>query len=97
MRQYIVYQNQDDGRLAVIIPAHESGLTMEQIALKDVPHNVPYKVVDVSVFPTDWRFFDAWEIEMSNPDGVGADYGAGTKRHVAGWNLDGTPIIWEQK
>ena len=51
----------DDGGVSVIIPAAECGLTIEEIAAKDVPAGKPYKIVDVADIPTDRTFRDAWE------------------------------------
>jgi hypothetical protein len=56
----IIYPT-DDGGVAVIIPAPECGLTIEEIAAKDVPEGTPYKIVDVADIPTDRTFRDAWE------------------------------------
>lgn len=60
MNERIIYQN-DDGGISVIIPAPECGLTIEEIAAKDVPANTPYKIVDVSDIPEDRTFRNAWE------------------------------------
>jgi hypothetical protein len=60
MNQRIIYQT-DDGGVAIIIPASECGLTIEQIAAKDVPASKPYKIVDVSDIPSDRTFRNAWE------------------------------------
>jgi len=60
MTKRIIYQT-DDGGVAVIIPTVECGLTIEQIADKDVPTGKPYKIVDVSDIPTDRTFRNAWE------------------------------------
>ncbi len=60
MDQRIIYPN-DNGGVAIIIPAAECGLTIEQIAAKDVPPGKPYKIVDVSDIPTDRTFRAAWE------------------------------------
>jgi hypothetical protein len=57
----IIYPT-DDGGIAIIVPAAECGLTIEQIAAKDVPANRPYKIVDVSDIPTDRTFRNAWEM-----------------------------------
>ena len=70
MNQRIIYPT-DDG-VAVIIPA-DCGLTIEEIAAKDVPPIVvmqdgvvvssttrPYKIVDVSEIPEDRTFRGAW-------------------------------------
>ena len=49
------------GGVAVIVPAPGSGLTLDQIALKDVPPGRPYKIVPASAIPADRTFRDAWE------------------------------------
>jgi hypothetical protein len=59
MNQRIIYPT-DDGGVAIIIPA-DCGLTIEEIALKDVPEGKPYKIVDVADIPTDRTFRNAWE------------------------------------
>jgi hypothetical protein len=59
MNQRIIYPT-DDGGVAVIIPAAECGLTIEEIAAKDVPVGKPYKIVDVADIPTDRTFRNAW-------------------------------------
>ena len=60
MNQRIIYPT-NDGGVAVVIPAPECGLTIEEIAAKDVPAGKPYKIVDVADIPTDRTFRDAWE------------------------------------
>ena len=60
MNQRIIYPT-DEGGVAVIVPAPECGLTIEQIAAKDVPAGKPYKIVDVSDIPSYRTFRDAWE------------------------------------
>ena len=60
MNQRIIYPN-DDGGVSIIIPAPECGLTIEEIAAKDVPAGKPYKIVDVADIPTDRTFRNAWE------------------------------------
>lgn len=60
MNQRIIYPT-DDGGVAVIIPAAECGLSIEEIAAKDVPAGKPYKIVDVSDIPEDRTFRAAWE------------------------------------
>lgn len=61
MNQRIIYPT-DEGGVAVIIPA-DCGLTIEEIAAKDVPQGKPYKIVDVTDIPTDRTFRDAWEYQ----------------------------------
>jgi hypothetical protein len=60
MNQRIIYPN-DEGGVSVIIPAVECGLTIEEIAAKDVPTGKQYKIVDVEDIPTDRTFRNAWE------------------------------------
>jgi hypothetical protein len=92
MEQIIVYINHEN-QLVEIFPNPACGLSIEQIALKDVPSGMPYKLIDKQDIPSDTTFRDAWTMDMSNPDGFGADYGIGSDRAVDGWNEDGTPII----
>ena len=56
--------------IAVLIPC-ACGLTIEQIANKDVPAGLPYLIVDASTIPTDRSLRDAWEADFSRPDGHG--------------------------
>lgn len=69
----IIYPT-DEGGVAIIIPAPECGLTIEEIAQKDVPPIVeringeivsstprPYKIVDVSEIPSERLLRNAWE------------------------------------
>ena len=60
MNQRIIYPT-DDGGVAVIVPAPESGLSIQEIAAKDVPAGKPYKIVDVADIPEDRTFRNAWE------------------------------------
>lgn len=60
MNQRIIYPT-DDGGVAVIVPAAECGLTIEEIAAKDVPAGKPFKIVDVEDVPSDRTFRNAWE------------------------------------
>jgi len=55
----IIYKTANNG-VAVIIPS-ENVLSIEDVAAKDVPAGVQYKIVDVSEIPTDRTFRDAWE------------------------------------
>jgi hypothetical protein len=60
MNQRIIYPT-DDGGVAVIVPADECGLTIQEIAAKDVPAGKPYQIVDVADIPSDRTFRGAWE------------------------------------
>ena len=58
----IIYKNLNN-TVSIIVPSPEAlqSMTIEQIALKDVPANTPYKIVDVSEIPSDRTFRNAWE------------------------------------
>lgn len=60
MNQLIIYPT-DEGGVAVLFPAFECGLTIEEIAAKDVPQGKSYKIIDAADIPTDLTFRDAWE------------------------------------
>jgi hypothetical protein len=62
MNQRIIYPTDDNG-VAVIIPALDCGLTIEEIAAKDVPAGKPYKIVGVADVPSDRTFRNAWEYQ----------------------------------
>ena len=68
MNQRIIYPT-DDGGVAVLIPTGE--IAVEEVARKDVPAGVAYKIVDVTDIPSDRTFRNAWEADFTNPDGVG--------------------------
>ena len=61
MNQRIIYPT-DEG-VAIIVPAPECGLTIEEIAAKDVPAGKPFQIVDVSEVPSDRTFRGAWSWE----------------------------------
>jgi hypothetical protein len=62
MNKRIIYKNPDNS-VSIIVPSAEylETHTIEQLALKDVPANTPYKIVDVSEIPNDRTFRNAWE------------------------------------
>jgi hypothetical protein len=64
MNQRIIYPTEDG--VAIIVPA-DCGLTIEEIAAKDVPAGKPYKIVDVADIPTDRTFRNAWEFVADEP------------------------------
>ena len=71
MNKRIIYKT-DAGGVAVLIPA-DCGLTIEQIAAKDVPTGNPYKIVDVADIPTDRQWRNEWTVDEADlTDGVGA-------------------------
>ena len=70
MDKRIIYKN-SDGTISIIIPT-DCGLTVEQIARKDVPTGLNYKIVNVSDISSDRTFRNAWTIDDAElTDGVG--------------------------
>ena len=63
MNQVIIYPN-DDGGVSIVNPAPNCGLTIEQIAAKDVPHGKPFKIINASELPSDRTFRCAWEYQQ---------------------------------
>ena len=70
----IIFKNEDKS-IGIIIPTDEalSFATIEQIAEKDCPYNLPYWIVEDSVIPENRTFRSVWEIDESlgKPDGFG--------------------------
>jgi hypothetical protein len=63
----------EEGTVSVLTPTSEWSGTMEEVAQKDVPTGLKYKIVEDSVIPIDRTFRDAWEVDESElTDGVGA-------------------------
>lgn len=56
----IIYPT-DEGGVAIIVPAPECGLSIEEIAAKDVPEGKEYKIIDTADVPSDRTFRNAWE------------------------------------
>ena len=59
MNLRIIYTT-DEGTLAILIPTDECGLSIEEIAAKDVPTGKEYNIVDVSTISSDRSFRNAW-------------------------------------
>lgn len=70
MGKRIIYQTENNG-ISIIMPADDCKLSIEEIALKDVPAGVPFKIIDETDIPNDRTFRAAWEADMSNPHGIG--------------------------
>ena len=58
----IIYPTPEGG-VAVIVPAPDCELTIEEIAAKDVPAGVGYKIIGTAEVPTDRTFRNAWEYQ----------------------------------
>lgn len=62
MNQKVIIYKTDNG-VAIMYPALDCGLSIEQIADKDVPAGAPYKIIDASELPSDRTFRNAWEYQ----------------------------------
>ena len=58
----IIYKTPEN-TVSVIIPTSEWSGSMEELAQKDVPTGLKYKIVEDSVIPTDRTFRNAWEVD----------------------------------
>tara|TARA_A100001391_G_scaffold202493_1_gene192283 strand:- start:3195 stop:3431 length:237 start_codon:yes stop_codon:yes gene_type:complete len=73
----VIFPN-DDGGISVLHPVMNCGLSVEEIAVKDVPSGKPFKYITTNDLPTDddgyydTSFRSAWEADFSSPDGYGA-------------------------
>jgi hypothetical protein len=67
MSQRIVY-SRPGGSLVVLIPAPESGLTIEQVAQQDVPLGYTYAILEDSAFPPTADYRDSWVLDTSDQD-----------------------------
>ncbi len=70
----IIYKNEDGG-VSILHPTDEAlkHMTIDEIALKDVPAGLPFAIVEDLEIPTDRTFRDAWTVdEAILTDGVGA-------------------------
>jgi len=69
-----VIYNDSEGNVAVLTPAPQCPRSIQEIANKDVPYGLPYKIVDDSVIPDSTIFRGAWEVEtLQLTDGTGAE------------------------
>ena len=68
----IIYRT-EEGTVVVVSASQEWTGTMEELAQKDVPTGLKYKIVEDSVIPSDRSFRNAWEVDEADlTDGVGA-------------------------
>ena len=71
---------QYNGYVCMCVPTGE--LPVEDVANKDLPKGVPYLIVNKSDIPADQTFFDAWEVDFTNPDGYALGIDAWTNKQV---------------
>lgn len=95
----IIYKNSDES-IAIIHPSREAieSMSIEEIALKDVPTGLAFAIVNDSEIPTDRAYREAWIVDSSLlTDGVGADYGTGSANLLIGYDELRNPIVMTQQ
>ena len=95
----IIYKNSDES-IAIIHPASEAlkFMTIEEIALKDVPAGLAFAIVNDSEINSDRAYRDAWTVYSSLlTDGIGADYGVGSANLLIGYDELRNPIVMTQQ
>ena len=74
MNQVIIYK-QDNGTVAIITPTGE--LSIEEVAKKDVPAGVPFRIVNDDEVPSDRTFRNALKydltVDMTKAQGITKD------------------------
>jgi hypothetical protein len=84
---FITYP-QPNGQVAVIIPADPS-LSIEEIAAKDVPSGLPYKIVDSLDLDND--YFNAYEFHPE--DGAEVNIDKAKALHLDKWREARKPLL----
>lgn len=69
LMKVVVFPNETGG-ISILMPV-ECGLSLDEIARKDVPQGRPYKIIDRSALPSDRTYRDAWTLGEFVPDGIG--------------------------
>ena len=71
MGKKIIYK-QENGTLSIITPVENDLMTIEEIAQKDVPTGLSYKIIEDTDLPSSREFRNAWTIDDAElTDGVG--------------------------
>ena len=70
-RKVIIYYNPEFDQLSLCWKSQKCSLTYEEVAKKDVPKGLKYKIVNESDLPSDLSFIDAWEDDFTNVTDTG--------------------------
>lgn len=75
MADRIIYLGANEG-VCIINPYRADGapltdLPIHEVARKDVPAGVPFRIVDAADIPSDRSQRDLWTTDFSKPDGYG--------------------------
>ena len=64
----VIIWKQDNGTVAVTHPSNNCGLTVDEIAKKDLPTGRKYKILDANELPEWDEFRDSWTCDDSYLD-----------------------------
>ena len=70
-QKVIIYHNPEYDQLTLMWKGKKCQLTYEEVAKKDVPKGIPYKIINESELPSDLSFIDAWEDDFTGITDVG--------------------------
>lgn len=70
---FIVFETVDGG-VGLMQPVLEPGLTAMDVAQKDVPVGKRFLLLSGEELPSAPVYHPAWEVDFSEPDGVGLGY-----------------------
>ena len=77
----IVFKNLD-GSVGIIVPAENTTLTVEEIAEKDVPSGLSYRITDESNIPVDRTFRAAW-VDDNPTESIDVDMSKARDLHMS--------------
>lgn len=69
--KHVIAYPREKGGIAILYPNLDCGLSVQDIAEKDVPADTPYVIIPEVTVPNNNVFFDAFEIDFSFPNGTG--------------------------
>ena len=94
----IIFKNETG--VCIIHPTPEAleFMSIEEIALRDVPTGLAFAIVNDSEIPADRANREAWVVDSSLlTDGFGADYGVGSENILIGCDELRNPIVMTQQ
>jgi hypothetical protein len=90
----IVYRQEENGRVAICTPVLTSGLSVEQIAEKDVPQGAQKRICEASCIPQESAFFGAWIYDGGVENApISIDVSAAHEIWKEEWRRTRTPIL----
>ena len=70
-KKVIIYYNPEFDQLSLCWKSQKCSLTYEEVAKKDVPKGLKYRIVNESELPSDLSFIDAWEDDFTDVTDTG--------------------------